>query len=361
MLAVRSGDELYYALNDPTGTSLILTDESGAEAGRVLYDGYGGVLSSTLSVTLTNVLAGQGAIGDPATGLVHLGNGRYYDPSLGRPLQPNPLGGPPAVPQALNRYAATSLGPVGVAETVVSGSGPLIPTYPLGVIAGRSYGVAFGMLAEAGAFHRGIFGTTYHLSVLKTSRQYVRPNGQAGRWIDDFGSDWQKIGDNFYRFGADNTEIFDALVVLGCLRKHDPSLEFRLIARRIPGSGLFDALDRPGLLGKGVFNRAGLLDLGGGLIVATGAELVFGTYWRDPYLQPWQKGGQFGVALTGAGFSWAAVIGIGWLTGGPLGIGATLLVGGAADLIWNVSIGPRFISAIGFDRQVRNLQPLSQN
>ena len=38
------------------------------------------------------------------------------DPALGRPLQPNPAGGPPMVPQALNRYAATSLGQPGVAE-----------------------------------------------------------------------------------------------------------------------------------------------------------------------------------------------------------------------------------------------------
>ena len=35
---------------------------------------------------------------------------------LGRPLQPNPAGGPPTVPQALNRYAATEWGPPGVAE-----------------------------------------------------------------------------------------------------------------------------------------------------------------------------------------------------------------------------------------------------
>jgi hypothetical protein len=42
---------------------------------------------------------------------------RTGDPALGRPLQPNPVGGPPTVPQALNHYAATSLPQVlGVAE-----------------------------------------------------------------------------------------------------------------------------------------------------------------------------------------------------------------------------------------------------
>jgi hypothetical protein len=39
---------------------------------------------------------------------------------LGRPLQPNPAGGPPTVPQALNRYAATPLGQPGVAEGTTS-------------------------------------------------------------------------------------------------------------------------------------------------------------------------------------------------------------------------------------------------
>lgn len=110
LLAVGLEEALYYNLNDPAG----------AEAGRVLYDGYGGILSSTLSVTLTNALAGQGDAPDPSAGLVYLGGGRYYDPSLGRPLQPIPIGGPPTVPQALNRYSATPLGQPGVTQAVMS-------------------------------------------------------------------------------------------------------------------------------------------------------------------------------------------------------------------------------------------------
>ncbi|KAA3659130.1 MAG: hypothetical protein DWQ04_23175, partial [Chloroflexi bacterium] len=51
---------------------------------------------------------------DAATGLVYQGGGRWYDPALGRPLQPNAAGGPPAIPQALNRYTATSVGQPGV-------------------------------------------------------------------------------------------------------------------------------------------------------------------------------------------------------------------------------------------------------
>jgi hypothetical protein len=69
---------------------------------------------------LTATLAGSGATPDPNTGLVYLGDGRYYDPALGRPLQPNPAGGPPTVPQALNRYATTPWGAPGVAQGVAN-------------------------------------------------------------------------------------------------------------------------------------------------------------------------------------------------------------------------------------------------
>ena len=119
-LALRVDGDLYYTLSDPTGASLTLLDESGNEAGHVLYDPLGRVLTSTLTAKLTEALAGQGALADPATGLVHLGQGRFYDPALGRPLQPNPAGGPPSVPQALNRYAATSVGAPGVVEGAVN-------------------------------------------------------------------------------------------------------------------------------------------------------------------------------------------------------------------------------------------------
>ncbi len=81
------------------------------EPGQVLT-----FLTSTLPATLTTTLARRGDMPDPDTGLVYLGAGRWYDPALGRPLQPNLVGGPPALPQALNRYAATPWGPPGVAE-----------------------------------------------------------------------------------------------------------------------------------------------------------------------------------------------------------------------------------------------------
>ncbi len=107
-----------YTLPDPTSTSLLIVDTDGMTQGRVLYDGYGAVLTSTLPATLTTTLAGSGDVPDPDTGLVYLGDGRWYDPALGHPLQPNPAGGPPALPQALNRYSPTPWGPPGVSQSV---------------------------------------------------------------------------------------------------------------------------------------------------------------------------------------------------------------------------------------------------
>jgi hypothetical protein len=147
---MRVGDELYYPLPDPTGTSLTLVDANGHEAGYILYDPLGRTLTSTVSAELTEALAGQGALADPATGLVHLGNGRFYDPSLGRPLQPNPVGGPPTVPQALNRYAATSLGPPGVGAATINGIDFTSPSAWLGLAANVSLAVAGQKAVQSG-------------------------------------------------------------------------------------------------------------------------------------------------------------------------------------------------------------------
>ena len=77
------------------------------------YDAYGDIQSDSLTPELTAVFDNT-----DTTGLTHLGNGRYDDPSLGRPLQPSAHGGIPLVPQSLNRYAASGLGQVGVIGSI---------------------------------------------------------------------------------------------------------------------------------------------------------------------------------------------------------------------------------------------------
>jgi hypothetical protein len=159
---------LFYHLNDPTGASLVLADETGAEAGRMVYDGYGGVLSNTLPLTLSGTLAD---VPDAATGLVHQGGGRYYDPTLGRPLQPNPAGGPTAVPQALNRYAATPVGQPGVYAAADS-------NYRNSTFASLAVGFAKTLAFETAARSTvGIFGNTLTSAAYHYSKSIVQLRG----------------------------------------------------------------------------------------------------------------------------------------------------------------------------------------
>ena len=55
-IASRIDETLLYHLNDPTGTSSILTDDAGEEVGRMLFDGYGAILTSTIPITVMGTL-----------------------------------------------------------------------------------------------------------------------------------------------------------------------------------------------------------------------------------------------------------------------------------------------------------------
>ncbi len=46
-----------YPITDPTGTILTVLDEAQEEVGQIVYDGFGGVLTSTLAV---DIFASQG-------------------------------------------------------------------------------------------------------------------------------------------------------------------------------------------------------------------------------------------------------------------------------------------------------------
>jgi hypothetical protein len=96
--------------HDQAGNLTEVTDEGQNIVGRARYDAFGTVLMSTIPPTLTGRLPANGQL-DAAAGLVYAGDGRWYDPALGLHLQPDPLGGAPAAPGSLNRYAALESGP----------------------------------------------------------------------------------------------------------------------------------------------------------------------------------------------------------------------------------------------------------
>jgi RHS repeat-associated protein len=101
---------LYYVHSDLLGSTVALSDAAGQAAGRVLYDPYGEVLTSTLPVTLTDRLfTGQRL--DSSSGLYYY-NARYYDPYLGRFIQPDTLVPDPLNPQAWNRFSYCYNNPV---------------------------------------------------------------------------------------------------------------------------------------------------------------------------------------------------------------------------------------------------------
>jgi len=102
-VATRVDGTLYYVHQDHLGSTVALSDAAGGEVGRVQYDPYGEVLTSTLPVTLTDRLfTGQRL--DSSSGLYYY-NARYYDPHLGRFVSADTLVPEAGNPQDLNRYA----------------------------------------------------------------------------------------------------------------------------------------------------------------------------------------------------------------------------------------------------------------
>jgi RHS repeat-associated protein len=94
----------YYYHTDHLGSSNVLTDRSGnvvqhygfATFGQMFYQ------QNTSAFPVSNRYTGQ--IADDETGLYYYG-GRYYDPQLGRFIQPDPMVPDPTDSQSLNRYS----------------------------------------------------------------------------------------------------------------------------------------------------------------------------------------------------------------------------------------------------------------
>jgi hypothetical protein len=134
------------------------------------------------------------------TGPVYLGNGRYYDPTLGRPLQPNTAGVPPTMPQALNRYTAAAAGQPGVLQAASDNVFNWIPSG-----ASFSYGLATRL---AGEVHY-ISGYTYSgyalldVTASHSALTYKRNFGGLDPAIRDLFGDpafaYRSNGRNFYR------------------------------------------------------------------------------------------------------------------------------------------------------------------
>ena len=102
----------YYYHYDGLGSVVGLTDAAGKAAAAYAYDAWGNALLSIPdSVGTKNKFRFTGEALDPGTQLYYL-RARYYDPSVGRFLNRDPLFGSPRTPVARNRYLYTVGNPV---------------------------------------------------------------------------------------------------------------------------------------------------------------------------------------------------------------------------------------------------------
>ncbi|MEA3396500.1 MAG: hypothetical protein U9R05_03465, partial [Chloroflexota bacterium] len=74
--------------------------------------------------------------------------GRYYDPWLGKHLQPDAIGGPPTLPQAADRYQYAGNSPTGVGRVATAWGGGVLQT-TLSAIPSESLESGLGMAISA--------------------------------------------------------------------------------------------------------------------------------------------------------------------------------------------------------------------
>jgi RHS repeat-associated protein len=86
---IKPGELAYYFHNDHLGTPQVLTDDSQTVAWKAAYTPFGGAVPSI--ETVENPFRFPGQYYDQETGL-HYNYFRYYDPSTGRYITPDPIG-----------------------------------------------------------------------------------------------------------------------------------------------------------------------------------------------------------------------------------------------------------------------------
>lgn len=290
---------------------------NGNEDGRILYDGFGMVMTNTLSAELTDTLIDTP---DAATGLVYLGGGRWYDPALGRPLQPNPAGSPPTVPQALNRYTATPLGQPGVYEAVASSQ-----WYDALEVFGCCQ--LFDFAVDSGAL---VTGRQLGLEAYLTSR--TASVVSSGGKLPHFARNLNAQGGVRIRQGdfLPASPHSNAIINENRMRWLQKRLGNETLLLSEPGkwNKLMNWERRPiashlGLSVKKVSAGEALAGGAVGFVFDAGWQAV--QDWGNPYLTPWQKG-QRAFITGGVGF--IAGIGVVALVGtGPIGFSGALIVG----------------------------------
>ena len=100
---MRHYGSVVYLHSDHLGSLSVATDSSGAKRNEQRYQPFGALRSGGTGQSLTDKLY-TGQTLDASTGLYYYG-ARYYDPALGRFVQPDTIVPQPGNPQALNRFS----------------------------------------------------------------------------------------------------------------------------------------------------------------------------------------------------------------------------------------------------------------
>jgi hypothetical protein len=339
-VAARYQDGVYYTLNDPTGVSGAITDENGELVGRLLYDGFGAVLTNTVPVSRTSILPN---LPDAASGLVHLGDGRWYDPAWGRPLQPNTDTNLPTIPQALNRFTAAPVGQPGIFQAESSGFNPFTNDYTSnfgkGVFSSRVNHAAVQGLRR---YYKSSLHTVMGDPIIEIVNKAVPKSEIAekalfgigtagflvGEWVPDSVSNFgRKL---FRRAVALNTKSVTDEIIIG----YGFSYEHRLPAGRLVGKLFTTKLGAK--LGLNV------IDASIGFAVDVGYQILLD--YDNPYLTNKQilQRAFIGQGL-GSLVSFAGGSLVGWAFTGPVGF----LVGVGISIAWDIWVAPGIYEARG--------------
>jgi hypothetical protein len=351
------GRDTDYSQSDPTGVSDTITAENGEFIGRLLYDGFGAVLTNTMPVSRTNILPN---LPDAASGLVHLGDGRWYDPAWGRPLQPNTDTNFPTIPQALNRFTAVPGGQPGVSNQ------QSFAQYLLATTIGETMEgiLGVGLILPVEQYANRVVGK---LTISANSRLIGRAgDSDVFTRVKSFGRGRsaiyeseivQQLSDRKYRVNAG-----DHVIDLARLEA-EGSKRWPL---SYPNGAAFSALNDNAI--KRWLRNEIAAEFATGLVV----ELVFALPelvgpWDNPYFTPEQRLVQNVVTVGGIFTSAGAGAVVGAAIGGPLGFVVGVGVGVGVSAIMDYWIKPGvslILTSRGFTdpyQQQRRLAILSGN
>ncbi len=279
--------------------------------------------------------------------MVYQGQGRYYDPALGRPLQPHPVGGPPLVPQGLNRYTATAVGQIGVLQAIIntwtpfsdpfiSNTGKKVVSVSVNEVTAREVSAYFkaSLYSLPGA---PIWDDVTRAVPRSRLVDTVIFNAAVAGFVaqDLLGAPPGSLRARLFSRGQAMIEQAIGLNTRFVSQREIIGYEFRY-AHRLPGGRLAGALA----------SKLGLraLDLGIGLVVDVGYQA-----WLDygnPYLTPIQFGLRLSTTGIGSGVSFLGGLGAGFVAAEWFGLGTVGIFGGPAG--W-VAIGSGVIISIAWD------------